>query len=405
MKHENLTKDLCRPSDNKILFLIMDGLGGLPDPVTRKTELESAETPNMDKMALEGCSGRGSIVAGGITPGSGPGHLALFGYNPLENQIGRGVLEALGVGFDLRPSDLAARGNFCTIDSDGVVTDRRAGLPTNERNKEVCALLNREVHIPGVEVFVLPGKQHRFAVVFRGEGLTGGAGYLTETDPQQTGLKALKVEALRQEAGRAADVLNEWLAQARKVLAHQGAINFALLRGMDNPPAIQPFTERYCLKAAAIATYPMYKGIARMLGMDVIEAGSTLDDEVAALTKVYDGYDFFYFHVKETDSAGHAGDFAKKVQAIEKVDEVIPVVRALGFQTVVITGDHSTPTLLKEHSFHPVPVLLWSTTCLPDMAATFGERECMSGGLGTFPMSNLMEIALGHAMRLDKYGA
>jgi len=337
-----------------------------------------------------------------VTPGSGPAHLALFGYDPLRYEIGRGVLEACGIGFPLGPDDVAARGNFCTVDENGLVADRRAGRIPTEKGAELCQLL-RAIQLPGLETFVEPVMDYRFVLVLRGEGLSGG---LSETDPQQVGVLPRTVEALLPEAQRTAELLNQWIAQAREMLADQHPANMVLLRGPDKTPLLPSMAEVYGLRAGAIATYPMYRGVAKLVGMDILETGETLEEELETLKNHWAEYDFFFFHVKKTDSAGEDGDFARKVSVIEHVDEaVVPAITSLEPAVFIVTGDHSTPALLKSHSWHPVPTLLHSRHCRPDGVRAFGERACMGGGLGVFPATDLMPLAMANALRLTKFGA
>ncbi len=397
-----LMKELHIASQSKIVMLVLDGLGGLPMEPGGPTELEAAHTPNLDALAAESICGLSVPIAPGVTPGSGPAHLALFGYDPLRYEIGRGVLEACGIGFPLGPDDVAARGNFCTVDENGLITDRRAGRIPTAKGADLCQIL-RAIQLPDVETFVEPVKDYRFVLVLRGEGLSGG---LTETDPQQLGVPPRKVEALIPEAQPTAELLNQWIAQARELLADQHPANMVLLRGPDKTPLLPGMAEVYGLKAAAIASYPMYRGVAKLVGMDILETGETVEEEVATLTAYWAEYDFFFVHVKKTDTAGEDGDFARKAAVIEHVDEVvIPVVVSLQPDVLIVTGDHSTPALLRSHSWHPVPTLLRSKYCRPDPVQTFGERACMGGGLGVFPATDLMPLAMANALRLTKLGA
>jgi len=394
-------KDIARASSSKIVFLLMDGLGGLAHPETGKTELESAHTPNLDRLAREGICGLADPVSLGVTPGSGPGHLALFGYDPLQFGIGRGVLEALGIDVTLEKGDVAARGNFCTVDENGLVTDRRAGRIPNEKCVELCQQLS-QVRIGDAQVFVYPVKEHRFVAIFRGEGFIPDLG---DTDPQQVGVVPDKVVALSPGAQKAGDAANEFVDQARKVLANQHPANMVLLRGFAHHPQFPSVGEIYKLKAAAIAVYPMYRGLAKLVGMRVLECGTSIEAEFDALVEHYAKYDFFFVHVKHTDSAGEDGDFQRKVDIIEQVDAVLPRLTALNPEVVVVTGDHSTPALLKGHSWHPVPLLLHSEWCRTDDVAEFGERACARGSLGRFPLCQAMPLALAHALKLTKFGA
>jgi 2,3-bisphosphoglycerate-independent phosphoglycerate mutase len=396
-----LMKNLSQVSAGKILLMVLDGLGGLPHPETGKTELETARTPNLDGLAAKGVSGLAEVVSPGITPGSGAGHLALFGYDPLRFTIGRGALEAVGIDFDLRPGDVAARGNFATADRSGLISDRRAGRISNEKCAELCRLLDG-MAIDKVKILVRPVREHRFIAVFRGGGLGDG---VTDSDPQQTGVAPKEVTALRPEAEGLAGVANEFIARVRKALAEQHPANAVLLRGFAQRPELPHMGELCKLKPAAIAVYPMYRGLARLVGMEILETGSGLEDEFNTLKQNYDGYDFFFLHVKWSDSAGEDGDFERKVRVIEEFDSALPGVIELGPEVMVVTGDHSTPAVFKAHSWHPVPVLLSSRWCRPDAVRHFSESACLGGGLGHFPATRILPLAMAHALKLAKFGA
>ncbi|MEZ4864875.1 MAG: 2,3-bisphosphoglycerate-independent phosphoglycerate mutase [Caldilineaceae bacterium] len=393
---------LIKRNASKMVLLVMDGLGGHPQAEGGQTELETAKTPNLDSLAARGICGLQQPVATGITSGSGPGHLALFGYEPLTYQIGRGALSALGVNFDLQPQDVAARGNFCSVDEQGRITDRRAGRIASAKGKELCALLN-EVTLPGVEVFVQPVEEYRFLLVLRGEGL---AAAVTDTDPQTTGVEPLAPQPRTAAAKETAELVQQFLAEAQKRLADHHPANMVLLRGFAQRPNWPTLAEAYGLHAAAIAAYPMYRGVARLLGMEPLETEEEPAAKFAVLTKRWRDFDFFFVHIKRTDSAGEDGDFARKVALIEAVDTQIPRLLALDPDVVMVTGDHSTPAVLRAHSWHPVPVLLWSPYCRPDEVKHFGERPCIAGALGPrFPAAELMPLALANALRLEKFGA
>ena len=397
----DLIRDLAEKNDTKIVMLVADGLGGLPAEPGGKTELETAATPNLDRLAAIGTSGSSLPVLPGITPGSGPGHLGLFGYDPLEFKIGRGALEATGIGFELGPDDVAARGNFCTLDAAGLISDRRAGrIPSEESFKVVEKL--QAVAIDGVEVFVKPVKEHRFVVVFRGPGLDGR---VADTDPQAVGVPPLEPEPLDPAAARTIEVTKEFVRQARELLKDEPKANGLTLRGFAAKPALPTYEELYGLRAAAIAVYPMYKGLASLVGMKLVGTPQTLAEEVDELAGCWNDYDFFFLHYKYTDSTGEDGNFAEKVKRIEEFDAIIPRVEALKPDVLIVTGDHSTPSLLKSHSWHPVPTLLVAEACRPDGRTAFGERDCLGGGLGQFQAKHLMLLAMAHAGRLGKYGA
>ena len=397
--------DLIRPlvveNDTKIVLLSLDGLGGLPRPETGRSELETARMPNLTRLVSEAACGLVRHVAPGITPGSGPGHLGLFGYDALRFQVGRGVLEALGIEFDLRAGDVAARGNFCTVDAQGLITDRRAGRISTD----LCVRLTdrlRTIRIPGVEIFVEPVKEHRFVLVLRGAGLSG---HLSETDPQLLGKPPLPVHGQDAAAGATAARVNDFIAQASRLLADAAPANMILLRGFDQLPALPRFPEVFGLRAAAIAAYPMYRGLAKLVGMDVLKTGATYADEIATMREHWGAYDFFFVHYKDTDKAGEDGDFDAKVQALERFDAFVPEIRALGPDVLLITGDHATPSILAAHGWQPVPALLWSRYCGADAVTAFTERACGAGSLGLLPAHHLMPLVMANALRLTKFGA
>ncbi len=401
MDIQPLVRDLKIRNKSKIVMLIADGLGGLPVAPGGPTELEAAKTPNLDALAKQGVQGSMYPIAPGITPGSGPGHLSLFGYDPVKHLIGRGALEATGVGFKLGPKDVAIRCNFCTLDADGNISDRRAGrIPTDE--SAPLAIKLRAVKIPGVEVFVEPVKEHRFVVIFRGEGLGGN---VADTDPQQTGTPPLAPVARDAASKRTAEVAALFIAEAKKLLADQPKANGLTMRGFSAAPSIDSYEEVYGLRAAAIAVYPMYKGLAQLVGMEVVGEPGTLEEEIDVLAKAWADHDFFFVHFKYTDSRGEDGNFDEKVKMIEQFDSIVPRVMALEPTVLIVTGDHSTPARLASHSWHSVPALLVAETCRPDGLTAFGEREALRGGLGHFPGVYLMPLALAHAERLAKFGA
>jgi 2,3-bisphosphoglycerate-independent phosphoglycerate mutase len=401
MNMHELVRELREPADSKIVLLVADGLGGLPIEPGGKTELESARTPNLDACVREGVCGLSIPVLPGITPGSGPGHLGLFGYDPLQYRIGRGILEALGINFPVGPKDVAIRGNFCTVDKEGVITDRRAGRPTTERCVAMCQKL-QQIHIPDVEIFVEPVREHRFVVVIRGSNL-GDA--VNDTDPQQIGHKPLVARGADSASERAAAIVNRFVLEASRVLEDDAPTNMITLRGFARYPKIETMREVYGVRPVAIAVYPMYKGLARLVGMDVADAGAALPDQMQTLRKTWKDYDFFFLHYKYTDSTGEDGNFPAKVEMIERLDSEVPKIRALEPDVLIVTGDHSTPSLLQSHSWHPVPVLLWARTCRPDPVTEFGESYCLRGGLGQFQAMYLLPLALAHAGRLGKFGA
>jgi len=396
-----LIKLISVPSPTKIVFIVIDGLGGLPHPETGKTELETANTPNLDKLATKGVCGLIDPVSSGITPGSAPAHLALFGYDPISFQVGRGILEAMGIDFDLQPEDVAARGNFCTIDKGGLIADRRAGRISTQECTKLCQLLDGLI-VDKVKLLVCPVSEHRFVVVFRGEGLVPD---VSESDPQQIGVAPKPITALSLEASRMASVANQFIAKTKTILAGYHPANMILLRGFSKCPRFPSMEEIYALKPAAIASYPMYRGIAKLVGMEVLETGATVEAAFRTLKENYANHDFFFLHIKGTDSAGEDGDFDRKVRVIEQVDSVLPSLDSLEPDVIVVTGDHSTPAMLKGHSWHPVPLLLYSKWCRPDRVGEFSESACLSGGLGRFPATQIMPLAMANALKLTKFGA
>ena len=396
-----LVRQISRASASKIVLIAIDGLGGLPLTETGKTELETANTPNLDALAARSVCGLSDLVGAGITPGSAPGHLALFGYDPVSCLIGRGVLEALGIDFALGPDDIAARGNLCTVDENGLVSDRRAGRITTDKNQVLCRLLDGQ-EIDGVRIIVRPVKEHRLVVIFRGSGLSAG---VSDSDPQQTGVVPKEVIAVKPEASRTSSIANRFVARAKAVLADHYPANMVLLRGFSRRPELPTMTDIYKLKSAAIASYPMYRGLARVAGMKVLDTGTTPEEEMETLKQNFKNHDFFFVHIKDTDSAGEDGDFYRKVDVLEQVDRALDKVISLEPDVIVVTGDHSTPALLKGHSWHPVPVLLYSHWCRPDGVSRFSESACISGGLGRMAATEIMPLAMANALKLDKFGA
>jgi 2,3-bisphosphoglycerate-independent phosphoglycerate mutase len=400
---EAVLREVIAPNQSKIVLMVLDGLGGLPHPETRRTELETADIPHLDRLAAESACGLTIPVAPGVTPGSGPGHLALFGYDPVRYNIGRGVLEAVGIEFPLEPSDVAARGNFCTVDESGVITDRRAGRIPTERCAELCARL-REIELPGAVALIEPVREHRFVLVLRGEGLSDDLAPLG-TDPQHEGLKPMPVEARSAEAEPTARLFNEWIAKANALIKDEYPANAVLVRGFARYPDLPSMHSRFGLNPAAIAVYPMYRGLAKLAGMQILKTGSTFEDEIATLRERWEEFDFFFVHYKKTDAAGEDGDFMRKVHALQEFDAQLPKVLDLKPDVLMIAGDHSTPAVMASHSWHPVPFLLHAKLTRTDEADAFNEPSCQRGGLGTFPAREALQLALAHAGRFTKYGA
>lgn len=401
MDLDPILPELIVTNDRRILLIVIDGLGGIPGPDGR-TELEAASTPVLDELAARSVCGLSVPVAPGISPGSGPGHLGVFGYDPIKYQIGRGVLSALGIAFPLRPSDVAARMNFATADDSGAVVDRRAGRISTDLCSRLCGKLESGISLPDVEIFVKPEKEHRAAVIFRGEDLSD---QLTDSDPQSTGVPPKRVEATAPEARGIAEKVNAFIDEASRILADERPANSVLLRGFAEYEPFPRFRDRYGLKAAAVASYPMYRGVSRLVGMEVLDCGETIESEVKAVREGTGEHDFVFFHVKKTDSAGEDGDFEAKIKTIEAADSAVGELLDCGFSVTVVTGDHSTPCVLKAHSWHPVPVLISSEFSGVDRVEKFTERECAGGGLGTIPAKFIMPLALANALRLKKFGA
>lgn len=403
MISSDYTKDLfISDSDARIVLCVIDGLGGIPNPDTGKSELETASLPNLDSLASSGTCGMISPLGPGLTPGSGPAHMALFGYDPWRTLIGRGALSGLGLGLDFRRGDVAARMNFCTVDGDGRVTDRRAGRIPTEKGAELCEIL-KQIRIPGVELSVAPEMEYRAVVIFRGEGLADG---VADSDPQVTGLAPLPLRAMTPESDRMVEVADSYLSQASELLRDQQPANMVLMRGFGRYPELPQMQDVYGLNPCGIAGYPMYRGVARAVGMRVVETDWHLDAELEVLRQEWEQHDFFYFHVKKTDSAGEDGDFDHKVELLEEADECVGKIRDLDPEVLVVTGDHSTPASMASHSWHPVPLVISSQYAIssPDVKS-FTERSCVNGTLGVIPSSAMMALALAHARRLSKFGA
>ncbi|MEN3184302.1 MAG: 2,3-bisphosphoglycerate-independent phosphoglycerate mutase [Atribacterota bacterium] len=397
-------KNLVKKNERKIVLCVVDGLGGIPHPdFGGKTELEAAKTPNLDALAQKSTLGLMIPVNYGITPGSGPGHIALFGYDPEELVIGRGVLEALGVGMELQDGDVAARANFATKNAEGIITDRRAGRISTEECQRLVRRLQEGVRvIEDVEILLKPGKEHRFVMVLRGSGLGDN---LKDTDPQKEGFPPYEPRGFDAPSEKTARIVKRFLEKAEEIIGHEPKANAILLRGFSQSPTLEKFPERYGVRALAIAIYPMYKGIARLFGFDTPDVEGDLQDEIELLKSRWQEYDFFFLHYKDTDKAGEDGDFLRKVERIEYFDSLLPEILSLSPDVLVITGDHATPSLLKGHSWHPSPVLLYSPYGGVPTGARFTEKECAAGYLGHFPAKALMSLMLASALRLGKFGA
>lgn len=398
--------DLLIPSESKIIMLIMDGLGGVRNEQFPETALEAAITPNLDKLAAEGACGRSLPISPGVTPGSGPAHFALFGYDPLtpRNNVGRGAVEVTGTGFELREKDVAIRGNFATVNNEGVLTDRRAGRIPHEEGVRICKKLSESIReIDGVEIIIMPVREYRFGVVLRGEGLSPD---VEETDPQSVDNKPLPPKAGSEEAEFTAEVISKFIQRCNQVLSDEEKANTVLMRGISRKPDIRPFRKKFNLDAAAVASYPLYRGVAGLCGMTILDTGFSPTEEFETVRDNYnENFNFFFIHIKKTDSYGEDGNLEKKKEVIEDVDSNLPILLELNPDVLIVTGDHSTPCALKSHSWHPVPIMIHSNRCGRDRSESFGENECDRGSLGVIPAMSIMPQALANAGMLKKFGA
>ena len=401
---QSIIKDLVQKNKTKILLIVLDGLGGLP--VNGKTELDAARTPNLDALAAASACGLHMPVSYGITPGSGPGHLSLFGYDPIEWQVGRGVLEALGLGVELKKTDIAIRINYATVEN-GIIKDRRAGRPPTDESRELTNRLQKKIpSIDDVEIIFAPGMEHRFAAVLRfPEPLPKGSAAIKDTDPQKEGMTPIPVTPETPQAVRVAKIAEKLIIEVAAVIKDAPKANYILLRGFSQVPDIPHFEETYGLKSLCIAVYPMYRGLARLIGMEAPALKGDIREELDFLKKNYNDYDFFFMHVKKVDSYGEDGNFDGKAAKIGEFDSFLPEILSLKPDVLIITGDHSTPALMKGHSWHPVPFLLNSPFVLGQTCSAFTERECLKGELGIFHTIHLMPLALANAGRLKKFGA
>ncbi|ANE42539.1 2,3-bisphosphoglycerate-independent phosphoglycerate mutase [Deinococcus puniceus] len=402
-------RGLAKKTDSKILMVVLDGVGGLPLTLGGDTELATAKTPNLDALAAASQLGLAELVGAGITPGSGPGHLSLFGYDPLHYVVGRGALSAVGIGVKLGAGDVAVRGNFATLGAGRIVDDRRAGRPSDEKNVEIVAKLREAIaEIDGTPVEIYTESEHRFVVVFRAVGGVALGANISDVDPQDTGVQPMTAVAHDEAGAKTAQLVNTFVARAEAALSAEPQVNGVLFRGYSDVPHFPSFDAAYQLRAACIASYPMYKGLASLVGMDVLPVEGhedALEGKVAALTENWAKYDFFYFHVKKTDSTGEDGDFAAKVKKIELFDALLPQLLALKPDVLCIVGDHSTPSKLASHSWHPVPFLIHAEHGRKDVANRYTEEEAGRGSLGLRKGTDIMPLLMANALKLNKYGA
>lgn len=404
MANFDLIRSLAQKTETKIVLLVVDGLGGLPHPEKGRSELEAAHTPNLDRLARGSQCGLSLPVAHGITPGSGPGHLALFGYDPLTYQIGRGILEALGLDMTVKQGDVAVRGNYSTLNEEGLITDRRAGRIATSLNQTLTAKLG-QIPLDGATVTAGAGREHRFALTFQPTQGTVLSDAVADSDPQREGLPPREVAATAPEGEATARIVQDFLEKAHETLKDSHPANGLVLRGFSQTPDLPQMRDVYLLDPVAIASYPMYRGLSKLLGMDVVPTGETIEDEFATLRQTWDDHDFFFVHYKPTDSAGEDGDFDRKVQAIERLDQALPALLDMNPDVLVVAGDHSTPSALAGHSWHPVPLMIRSPWIRRGYTEAFTERECARGALGTIAATDVMPLALANARKLDKFGA
>ncbi len=397
----DLAARLQQPAESKVVLCVLDGLGGLSRPETERSELEQSNTPNLDRLTETSDVGLTTPVGIGITPGSGPGHLSLFGYDPYRFDIGRGVLEAVGIDFELGPDDIAARGNFCTLDAEGNISDRRAGRIASELSAALVERL-RGIELDGAQLFVEPVREHRFVLVLRAPGLGED---VTTTDPQREGVPPLPAAGADAASERTATLVNEFVARAREFLADEEQANGLTLRGFATYPVLPQIEDVWGLRAAALAVYPMYRGLAKLAGMRALACPGGMEEQLAVARERWDEFDYFFIHYKKTDAAGEDGEFLAKVRALEEFDTHVPGLTDLGADVLMIAGDHSTPALMAAHSWHPVPFILNSPFARGGSVQHFTERECLAGSLGIFPAVEAMPLAMAHAGRLQKYGA
>ena len=392
--------EIRRTTPSKIIMLVVDGLGGAPHPETGRSELETASLPNLDALARRSACGLTTPVAPGVTPGSGPGHLALFGYDPVKYLTGRGVLEALGIGVRLGVDDVAARGNLCTVDADGLIVDRRAGRISTAESADLVRKLDA-IRVNGVEIAAYPVRDYRFVLTLSGPGL--GAD-VSGTDPEAEGVAPLEAAALSADSSATAGAANEFVARAEEALSGRDCANMVTLRGFSKLPDLPDVGEAYGLTPAAIAAYPMYRGLASLAGMRVLTTGDGFDDEIDTLAGNWANHDYFFLHYKPADAAGEDGDFDAKVAALEALDARVPRILDLDPDVLVVAGDHSTPAVLGAHSWHPVPFLVGAALTRGDGIEQFTERACAAGSIGRIPATHAMLLALAHAGKLRKYG-
>lgn len=405
MDHQQLLARLAHSNNSRLVLLVLDGVGDLRTSEQPKTALDAANLPNLDALAGRSALGRLIPVATGVTPGSGPGHLALFGYDPTTPtaDIGRGVLEALGLGLQVEPGEVAVRCNFATADGDGNLTDRRAGrIPSSECQRLCNRLRDGLSGYTDLEVKIQPGEEHRFVLLLSGDELSHE---IADTDPQETGVPSLTPQPLAPVAAASAMRVAALIDAMNRIIANEPKANRVLLRGFSVLPDLPSITDLHRIRGGAFAGYPLYRGVAASCGMEVIPCGKDISDILTSVEENWDRFDLFFLHVKQTDKAGEDGDLAKKIQVLEHVDAELPRLLDLDPTVLAITGDHSTPAPMAAHSWHPVPLLLHGANCFVDDSQEFTEMAAVTGHLGTMPALDLMGLMLANAGRLAKFGA
>ena len=404
----------------KVVLVIIDGLGDRPiSELKDQTPLEAANTPNLDYFATNGITGIMNAIDVGIRPGSDTSHLAIFGYDPETHYTGRGIFEAAGIGMELKKGDIALRGNFATVTEDLIIVDRRAGRIENV--SKLADALNG-MKIDGVRFFVKAGVMHRAGVVLRGSNLSH---MVSDNDPHEVGVKVKQVKALdnTEEAKFTASVINKFLEEAHKILKEHEVnkkrrkerlleANYILLRGASKLTHFEPFEKKYKLKACCIAGAGLYKGIAKVLGMDVLQvkgatgtANTDINAKFIAAKKALAKYDFVFVHIKYADNYAEDGNVFGKLKFIEKIDDALIHLIGIKDTLIVITADHSTPCKLKAHSGDPVPIVMFGEGVRTDKVKEFNERSCMQGGLGRIKGKDLMNEILNLIGKAKLYGA
>lgn len=402
----------------KIVLIVLDGLGDRPNKILHgRTALQAAYRPNLNHLASLGINGVMHPIKPGIRSGSDTSHLSLLGYDPEEVYTGRGPFEALGLGLEVLPGDIAFRANFGTVDSGGIVMDRRADR-ISQGTDLLASSLN--MNIDGYIFRVKEGVEHRAALVIHGPGLSSA---VTDSDPHEVGKKVETVKGVDEAGKRTAELVNRFLEKVRNILRNHPVnteriknglkpANEVLLRGAGKAPDLIPFEKKYGMKGACIAGIPMITGLCNMLGMDIIKVkGATgrtdtnYEGKVSALINALKTHDFVILNFKGTDVAGHDGDPILKKSVIERVDRAIaPLKNQLENTAIAITGDHSTPCEMKDHSGDHLPILFVTSGNLRDRVKRFDEISCMEGGL-EINSTNVMDYLLQISDRSDKYGA